>query len=195
MRSIKRFLLHKDSKRVIGVDASTKTIAMAMVEDGHPVRMFLIPLPNGDIMTRLRSVRKRFRTVISNYRPDFCLIEAPIMVQNPQTTKHIAYVVGVIMAQCLEEGIDVSDVPPMTWKSFIGYRPIDKHTKEEMEASLGAAEAKKEISRLRKRRVQDILQCRYPGLARELENNDIADALGIALYAWDLRGDDGNKGQ
>lgn len=180
-------LYDKKHKVVIGVDASTRAIAVSVVKSGKPAGMYYIKLPHGDLYHRLSSVRRKFEVLLKKIEPTVCLIEAPILIQNPLATKHMAYLVGILMGECLENNIKVEDVSPMTWKSFLGYKPIKKAEKQEIQKKFGS-KAREEMRRIRKGQVQEILTSKYPRIKSALKNDDLADSLGIALYAWHLYG-------
>lgn len=189
MRKAIKSISNKKYERVIGVDVSTRSIAIAMVEGGIPTRLISLALPHGDFYRRLSVARRRFDAVLRSFSPQVCVIESPIMVQNPLSTKQLSYVVGVLFGQCLERNIVVEDVPPMTWKSFLGYRTIRRGERERIIENLGETEGRKEISRIRKGQIQDKLSERYPRFASIIRgDDDLSDALGVALYAWDRFG-------
>jgi Holliday junction resolvasome RuvABC endonuclease subunit len=174
--------------RVIGIDVSTKLIAVTVVDRGEPLALVSVGLPRGDINLRLSYARKWFSIVLDVYKPGACYIEAPILVQNPLATKHLAYMVGILFGECLERGIETADVPPMEWKSHIGYRAISKQERERVLSEYGETEGRKELRKIRKAQVQEKLKDRYPMFAKQLESDDLADALGIALYCWEKLG-------
>lgn len=181
-------VLDKTYDVVAGVDASTKSVAVSIVNRNGPLGMFLIELEHGDIYSRLSSVRQRFIAIMKMHRPEICVIEAPIMVQNPETMKHMAYVIGILFGACLELGIRVQDVPPMRWKSHLGYKALSKHDKEQIIEKMGATDGKAYIRNYNKSSIQSILVNRYPRFKTAISNHDLADSLGVAVYAWDMFG-------
>jgi hypothetical protein len=108
-------------------------------------------------------------------------IEQTILIQNPETTRKLSYAVGVLIAECLIRDIPIVDVPPATWKSFMGVKPLTKAWKQKILTDLGETEGRKEIERLRKSQLQDILGKRFPQF--NWEDNDLADSCGIGLWA------------
>lgn len=172
--------------RVAGVDASTRCVAIAIIDAGRPVCLSRVDLGHGDMISRLSLVRDRFIATMKLYKPTFCMIEAPIMVQNPQTTKHMAYVVGILMGACLELGISVDDVPPMTWKTSLGYKPLKRSVINDL--GLSENEAKRYVRTYNKDQIRNKMIAMFPSFSTALEDDDLSDALGIALYAWDNYG-------
>jgi Holliday junction resolvasome RuvABC endonuclease subunit len=173
-------------KRVVGVDGSTHNLAICVVEKGKPVQLISLDLPKGDLQTRLSGVHKRFNAILDLVEPDFVMVESPIFIQNPQTTKNLSYVVGIIFSSALERGIAIEDVSPSTWKAHFGYKRVTKQLQQKLVDELGQTAARKEVQRLRKSQIQDKMREAYPDL--DWSNDNLADSAGIALYTWSLYG-------
>lgn len=186
MKKILAGLKAKKYDRIIGIDSSTQGIAIAVVDGGRLTEVMYLPLPKADIFARLQKARKWISGILRGWNPDFVMIEAPIYIQNPNTTKNLSYVVGIIVGECLVQNIEVSDVPPSVWKSWIGYKRITKVQQADIMSRLGPTEGRKEIQRLRKSQIQDIMRCRFP--RTKWDNDNIADATAIALFAYDKLG-------
>jgi hypothetical protein len=172
--------------RVMGVDPSSHGIACTVVEKGFPFATVKIDFGAGSVFDRILRARKYFPKVLEVYEPEFVVIEQTILVQNPETTRKLSYVVGVLVAECLVREILVEDVPPATWKSFMGIKPLTKKWKESILAELGPTAGRKEIERLKKSQLQDKLKEKFPKF--EWGDNDVADSTGIGLWAYEKRG-------
>jgi len=171
---------------VLGVDPSSVGIASTLIVAGEPRMTIKIELGAGDLYARLYRARKYFPKVLDICNPDFVVIEQTILIQNPETTRKLSYTVGILMAETLMRGISLMDVPPATWKSYLGIKPMTKRRKDEIISKLGETEGRKEISRLKKSPVQDILKERFPNFS--WEDNDVADSAGIGLWGFDKYG-------
>lgn len=182
-KTLKNIKLRK-YRTIYGIDPSTQSIAVCVLVDGKIKRLIDVQLPKGDLATRLKKVREWFAPVVKLYPPDYVMVESPIFIQNPQTTKNIAYVVGILFGECLHLNIEITDIPPTTWKSWLGYKRVTKYQQAEILSRLGPTAGRKEIERLRKSQVQDIMRAKYPAL--DWSNDNLADATGIALYANNL---------
>lgn len=179
----------KKFSKILGVDPSSQKIACTLIEYGVPVATVKLDLKGGDIYERIHRARIYFPQVLEAYEPGFVCIEQSIMVQNPETSRKLSYVSGVLMGEVLVRDIFLRDVPPMTWKSFIGAKPLTKRWKEQIISELGETEGRKEIQRLKKSQVQDILKERYPNFSSIWEDNDVADSGGIGLWAYSVFGE------
>lgn len=157
-------------------------VACCLVVHGIPEATVKLDLGAGDLFKRLRRARYYFPKVLELYKPEFVAIEQTILIQNPETTRKLSYTVGVLMAETLIRDVPLIDVPPATWKSALGAKPMTKKRKEKIVEELGPTEGRKEISRLKKSQVQDILRGRFPQFP--WEDDDIADSAGIGLWAF-----------
>lgn len=174
-------------KRVLGIDPSTRAIAACLLIEGQPQTLLKMDLFKSDLYDRLHRAKKWFPMILEIYKPDLCVIEQPIFLKNPMTTKNLSYVVGILLGEILINDIEVVDISPSTWKRFLGYKFLTRQHQAEIIAALGKTAGRKEIERLRKSQIQDILKDRYPMF--DWSDNDIADACGIALWAWSNHGE------
>lgn len=172
--------------RVMGVDPSSHCVACSIVENGSPLSTVRIELGAGDVFKRIHKARQYFPKILDIYKPEFVAIEQTILIQNPETTRKLSYTVGILIAECLIRDIEVRDVPPATWKSFMGVKPLTKKWKESIIAERGATEGRKEIDRLKKSQLQEKLKEKFPHF--DWSDNDIADSTGIALWAFGIHG-------
>lgn len=168
--------------RVLGVDPSSHCVACTVVEDAAPLATVKIELGAGSVFERIFKARKYFPKILEIYKPQFVAIEQTILIQNPETTRKLSYTVGVLVGECLIRDISVVDVPPATWKSFMGVKPLTKRWKESILSELGPTEGRKEIERLKKSQLQDKLKEDFPHF--EWDDNDVADSTGIGLWAY-----------
>lgn len=186
VRKLLKDVIEQKFDRVVGVDPSTTKIAFVLIEKNQPISNATIDLGSGDIYDRLLRLRKYYPSLLRRWNPGFVCIEQAIFVQNPETSRKIAYSVGIIAAETRFEGIQFADVAPSTWKSFLGVKPLNVRWKTELKKELGEKDGNKEINRLKKSQTQDILRNRYPRF--NWDDTDIADACGIALYAYSSYG-------
>jgi len=168
---------------VMGIDASSRHIGISVLKSSYIISLAAIDLSEATIYERMKDLRLKISVLIDHYHPEFVMIESPIMVQNPLTTKNLSYIAGIIIALFVDRNIPIEEVGPMTWKSWVGYKRLTPKIKEEIIESLGKTAGNKEINHQKKHQVQMILQKRYPQWAKTLENDNLADALGIALFA------------
>lgn len=181
-------IIHSDRRyhRVLGVDPATRGIACSVVDHDDLVATMKIQFGDGDIYDKIKKARQYFPKILDLYNPEVVVIEQSIFVQNHDTARKMSYVVGVLMGEVLIRGIVFNDVPPASWKSFVGARPIRQAEKDKVISELGQTEGKKEIKNRRKNQVQEIMKKQFP--AFNWSDDDIADSCGIALWGYDKYG-------
>lgn len=181
-------LLLSDRKyvRIMGIDPSSHKIATCLLEYGKPTSLVALDLGGGDLYARLYEVRRRFPKILDLYGPHYVCVEQTILIQNPETSRKLSYVVGTLMAEVLIRDIPIIDIPPPTWKAKLGVKPVTKKWKESIISELGETDGRKEIDRLRKNQTQARLKERFPEF--KWSDHDLADACGIALYAFSQYG-------
>lgn len=173
-------------KRVLSIDPASHSYAFAVLESNiNGVKV----LGTGKINFNTKSKKHHDRVLIINetlpvlltyYKPTHVVIEESIYIQNANTTRTLAYIVGSIWACAAAQGYPVQDVGPLRWKPYIGYKNVSKKEKDEWYKELGEKEAKKKASFERKNRVKRIIDKRIPKL--NLEDLDIYDAIGIGIW-------------
>ena len=174
--------------KVLGIDSSTFSIANTLVVDGEIKATTKIDLGKGELPTRLYKARRNFPGVLRGFAPDLVAVEQSIYVQSADAVRKLSYIIGIIMAETLVRDIEIVDVPPMQWKSFIGVKALTASRKNEIIKELGEKEGRKHITSLKKTMVQDVLRTKFPAWGNVLDDNDIADATAIALFAYHTYG-------
>ena len=173
-------------ERILGVDASTTGVAATLLVNGKPQTVVKLSLKSADIHERMVRVKKWFPKVLEHTKPDFVIIESPYLSINAQTTMKLSFMVGIILGEVLIKKIPVTDVGPSTWKKLLGYKMLTKAWQNQIIKELGATEGRKEIARLRKSQIQDIMRERFP--AWSWDDDDEADSCGVALYGYQYYG-------
>ena len=176
----------KSAIRVIGIDPSTNSLGFAVVDRNSDGKVFLNV--KGKINFKGDPQSVKFRKISSwiesldLYTGAFdtqCVIEQTIFIQNPQTSRLMAYITGYTWGRMIQAGIPVSDIGPMTWKSWLGYKKVTKKQKDQWaDEGLSPKDVKKKANFERKHRTRIILE--EKGI--EEEDDDIMDSIGIALW-------------
>lgn len=173
------------ASRVIGVDASTNSLAFAIFDDGKPVSCGEINFKGSTVFERLKDAKKKTRALVKSgvLKGDYVVIESAIMVRNVQTAIDLAYVYGSILGELAEGTKQLEKIPPITWQSGIGNPNLKKPEKEAIEKDFpGKSKSwyQNKGRQIRKARTLAIAR-QYFKIADNSDN--IGDAVGIALYA------------
>jgi Holliday junction resolvasome RuvABC endonuclease subunit len=176
-------LVKTKANRVLGVDASTNSIAFCLLENNIPIKWGKINLVGNDIYEKIYDAKCKVFAMLEELKSDYIAIEGAILVKSADAVIKLSYVYGVVISELMSTGATVITVPPSAWQAHIGNK---NPTKEEKTAirlkSPGYAESwyKTQLRNMRKQRTVDYFNKKYQ---LELNDFDVADSFGIAYYA------------
>jgi Holliday junction resolvasome RuvABC endonuclease subunit len=168
--------------KVLGIDASTNSFAFCLMNEKSPVKWGEITFDGADIYERILDAKRKIKSFKNELDIDFVVIEAAISVKSIHTGIKMAYVFGAIMGELLNDNIKVVEVHPITWQSYLGNKNFTKLEKQAVKNEFpGKSENwyKGKIREIRKSRTIDFART----LGINTENDNVADAAGIAWYA------------
>lgn len=174
--------LKKTSHKVLGVDASTNTIAFCLMDGKTPVKWGEITFTGSTVYDRILDAKRKVRAFKSELDYDFVAIEKAVMVRSAHTGIIMAYIFGAIMGELLDDGVEVKEVPPITWQSYIGNKNFTKAEKEEVKKQFPNKTDnwyKNQIRKMRKQKTMDFAKT----LGINTTNDNVGDSVGIAWYA------------
>ena len=116
--------------KVLGIDASTNSIAFCLMDGKKAVKWGEVSFEGSDIYQRILDAKRKMKAVKSELDTDFVVIEAAISVKSIHTGMKMAYVFGAIMGEILSDDIQVVEVHPITWQSYIGNKNYTKNEKQ-----------------------------------------------------------------
>ena len=168
--------------KVLGIDASTNSLAFCLMNGSKPVKWGEITFEGADIYERILDAKRKIKSFKNQLDTDFVVIEAAISVKSVHTGMKMAYVFGAIMGELLSDNVEVVEVHPITWQSYIGNKNYTKAEKEAIKLEFpGKSDnwIKGKIRERRKQRTVDFVRT----LGVKTESDNVADAAGIAWYA------------
>lgn len=174
--------LKKTSHKVLGVDASTNTIAFCLMDGDKPVQWGEISFTGSNIYDRILDAKRKVHAFVAKLDYDFIALEAAVMVRSAQTGLKMAYVFGAILGELVHDGVAVKEVHPITWQSYIGNKNFTTAEKKAIRDEFpGKSDNwyKGKIRERRKERTIDFVR----NLGINTTNDNVADAAGIAYYA------------
>lgn len=177
-------LLKQKANRVLGIDASTASVAFCLFEDGKPQYVGKLPITGATIYDKIKDASIKSKVISQMCKPDYVAVEQAIMVKNADAGLKIAMIVGAILSVILKPDTKVVTVTPIQWQSFIGNKNFTKAEKDALKQEFpGKAESwyKTKIRDTRKQKTMDFFNDKY---GMELTDNDAGDATGIAYYAY-----------
>lgn len=177
-------MVRKRANRVIGIDASTNSLAFAVFENDLPVQCGEVKFVGSTVFERLVDAKAKTRALVDSgvLKADYVAIEAAIMVRNVQTAIDLAYVYGAIIGELMENNPEVHKIAPITWQSSIGNKNLTKAEKEQIQKDYpnkSKSWYQNKGRQIRKQRTLDIARQHFT-IADGSDN--VGDAVGLALY-------------
>lgn len=175
-------LVKPKAHKVLGIDASTNSFAFCLMEERVAVKWGEIIFEGADVYERILDAKRKIKAFKNQLDTDFVVMEAAISVKSVATGIKMAYVFGAIMGELLTDNIKVVEIHPITWQSYLGNKNFTKAEKQAVKDEFpGKSENwyKGKIRELRKARTITFVK----GMGIDTENDNVADAAGIAWYA------------
>jgi len=176
-------LVKTKANRVLGIDASTNSVAFCLMENDKPLKWGKINLVGSDIYEKIYNAKVNTHAMVDELKSDYIAVEGAILVRSPDAVIKLSYVYGVVIAELMASGSSVITISPSSWQAYIGNKNPTKDEKEAIRVkNPGYADSwyKNQLSIMRKQRTVDYFNKRY-GLS--ITDFDVADAFGIAHYA------------
>lgn len=175
-------LARPQHKKILGVDASTNSIAFCLMDGDTPVKWGEINFEGRDVYDRILDAKRKVRAIKDQLDYDFLAIEAAVSVMSVATGLKMAYVFGTIMSELISDTIKVVEIHPITWQSYIGNKNYTKAQKLAVKNEFPGKSDSWIKAKIRERRKEATIKfVRSMGINTESDN--VADAAGIAWYA------------
>ena len=175
-------LTRPKAHKVLGIDASTNSFAFCLMDEKTPVKWGEINFDGGDVYERILDAKRKIKAFKNELDTDFVVIEAAISVKSVATGMKMAYVFGAIMGELLSDNVEVVEVHPITWQSYLGNKNYTKAEKEAIKLEFPEKSDNWIKGKIRERRKQRTID--FVGtLGVKTESDNVADAAGIAWYA------------
>jgi Holliday junction resolvasome RuvABC endonuclease subunit len=171
------------ANRVLGIDASTNSIAFCLMENDVPLKWGKINIIGNDIYEKIYDAKVKMSVMLDELKSDYIVVEGAILVRSPDAVIKLSYVYGVVIAELMSTGAKVITISPTAWQAYIGNKNPTKDEKEAIRLkSPGYADSwyKTQIRNMRKQRTVDYFNKKY---RLSLDDFDVADSFGIAHYA------------
>ena len=175
-------LVKTKANRVLGIDASTNSIAFCLMENDYPIKWGKINLVGTTIYDKIYDAKKKMSYMLDDLKSDYIVVEGAVFVKSADAVIKLSYVYGVVIAELMSTGAEVITISPSSWQAYI---KNSNPTKEEKAAirlkSPGYADSwyQNQLRNMRKQRTVDYFNKKYD---LSLSDFDVADSFGIAHY-------------
>lgn len=192
--SIKSIVAKQAWSRLIAIDPASHSLAWAVIDtEKNVLATGKIDLKKDKTETeKFDKIAKELTVIIKTYKPDVAAIEQSVYIQNFQSSRIISYVIGFTWGLLYQNGIRTRDINPLSWKPGIGYKNMTRQDKESLEKNGQKGSIQIKMKNERKQRVRDIVSIAYGADTPGIEDEDIVDALGIALWYYKTGGINGS---
>ena len=176
-------LSRTNASRVLGIDASTSSVAFCLIEGSTPIKWGKVNLVGNDIYEKIYNAKTRLAMMLDELKSDYIAVEGAILVRSPDAVIKLSYVYGVVIAELMSTGASVITISPSSWQAYIGNKNPTKEEKAAIRVkNPGYADSwyKTQLRNMRKQRTVDYFNSKYN---LTITDFDVADAFGIAHYA------------
>jgi len=176
-------LVKTKAHRVLGIDASTNSVAFCLMENDKPIKWGKIEFEGADIYEKIYNAKVKMHAMLPQLKSDYIVVEGAVFVKSPDAVIKLSYVYGVIIAELMSTGAKVMTISPTSWQAYIGNKNPTKAEKDKLKFdNPGYAESwyKNKMREIRKQRTVDHFNNKYD---LDLDDFDVADAFGIAHYS------------
>ena len=176
-------------RSIIAVDASTNSLAFSVFEDGRLIKYGKIRFVGTDALYKAGDACKKSIPFFKAFRSDAIVLESAIYSNSPKTAMQLSLVQGAIIAAAQVAGIKtVKTVTPMAWQNHIGTKLLSAAEKQDIvKKTPGKSNSwyKGKQREIRKQKTIDYVNNRYK---IKIDDDDVADAIGIGSYVSDKWG-------
>lgn len=185
-----RNIVQKDKwSRVIAIDPASHSLAWAILSyDKELIATGKIDLKKeNDQSSKFNKIKKELIGIVDEYEPDVAVIEQSVYIQNFQTSRIISYIIGFTWGIISDKCKTIEDVSPLSWKPVIGYKNVTKKDGDVLSKNGKKGSTQVKMKNERKQRVREIVSVSFGKDVPGIDDDDIVDAIGIALWYWKVK--------
>ena len=178
--------------RIIAVDASTNSIAFSIFNGTVLEKFGKIEYSGKNHYQKAGDACKKLTPLIKEFNVQNLVIESTIYANSPKTSMQLALNQGAIISAAYINGVkNTYPVAPIAWQNWIGNKVLTKAEKIAIRSdnpNKSASWYKNYERNLRKQRTIRLVNIEF---MTEIDDNDVADAVGIGWYAtnnWEKLG-------
>ena len=109
--------------RLVSIDGSTQKTGIAYFCNGKYIEHVLLDFSkNKNMENRFESMSKEIWKILDDYRPNIIYIEETYMANNPQTSKILTRLQGVVYAWCINNACEFNTIRPTTWRKQLNFQ-------------------------------------------------------------------------
>lgn len=172
---------------VIGIDASTHSLAFAVIDNGVLIKHGEITLSGQSFYDRLIDCRRKSDQILHPIDVDYIAIEKAIMVRSTDTALKLGMIVGIVISSLASVSTEVEEVAPISWQSYIGNPSIAGGKKKAIISQYPDKSSSWINNHIREMRKQKTIAWAEKRYNKKINSDNVADAIGIATYVAEQR--------
>jgi hypothetical protein len=166
------------------IDASTNSMAFAYFLDYKLIQYGKIKFSGDKIYDKLGDTAAKVRAFFVSCPTENMLIEKTIFANSPMVSSNLSLSQGSLIGAAKLAGVkNVYGVTPMSWQSYIGTRLLTKEEKEEIRSRNPEKSNSWYKNQEREKRKQKTINTINKQFNISIDDNDVADACGIGMFA------------
>lgn len=182
---VKLSLINPQPKRICSIDASTNSLAFAIFNGDDLEAVGKINFVGATTYAKVVDAAKKTQAFFYTYgTPDAVVIEHTVFMNSPKTAADLALVQGALLGAIGMAGpVVIKSINPIAWQAFIGNGRMTTPEKQSLRLeNPGKSDSwyKNNEREFRKQRTIRFVNTIYD---KKINDNDVADAIGIGHYA------------
>lgn len=172
----------------VAIDSSTTSIAFAFVHDNKITKFGKARFVGNGIYEKVSDIARKTEGLLKLLPVDTLVIEASFYANNPKTSTNLAIAQGAILGAASVVGVkNIFSVPPIVWQKGIGNGPWTKDQKLDLAARFPGKSKSWYQNTMRNERKQATINIVNEKYGLSVDDNDVADALGLAMFTGNNR--------
>jgi Holliday junction resolvasome RuvABC endonuclease subunit len=171
-------------RRLCSIDASTNSLAFAIFDGNDIYCVGKIVFEGRTVYDKVADASKKCASFFKLFEIDKIVIEHTVFLNSPKTAADLALVQGAMLGAAGQCGIQTAGaINPIAWQTFLGNKKLTKEEKLKITRDHPGKSTSwyKNFEReFRKQRTIKLINIEYDKL---IDDNDIADAVGVGHYA------------
>jgi hypothetical protein len=172
-------------KTICSIDASTNNLAFAFFYEDSLESVGKINFNGTTTYNKVGDAAAKTKAFFDYYGvPEAIVIEHTVFINSPKTAADLALVQGAMLGAMSMSGVKIiKSINPIAWQTFIGNGRLTNAEKANLRVSSPERSESWYKTREREFRKQRTIKFVNTIYDRKIEDNDVADAVGIGHYA------------
>lgn len=181
---VKLSSINPKPKTICAIDASTNSLAFAIFEGEDLKSVGKINFAGANTYNKVADACAKAEAVFKLFNIEAVVIEHTVFMNSPKTAADLALVQGALLGGMALAGVKtIRSTNPIAWQTFIGNGRLTTPEKQIIRSdNPGKSDSwyKNQEREFRKQRTIRFVNTIYN---KKIEDNDVADAIGIGHYA------------